>query len=153
MKLFSPAFQDKSPIPDKYTCDGRDISIPLNWQDIPAEAQTLALIMDDPDAPGGTWVHWVIYNIPANCPGLPEGQAGIQILPDGSLQGLNSWKRIGYGGPCPPGGTHRYFFKLYALHQMPPPAPGLTKMELLESLQGHIIEQVEIYGTYRRSGA
>jgi len=152
MKLFSPAFQEKSPIPDKYTCDGRDISIPLNWQDIPAQAHSLALIMDDPDAPGGTWVHWVIYNIPADCPGLPENLPGVEILPDGSLQGLNSWKRIGYGGPCPPGGTHRYFFKLYALRQMPAPAPGLTKMELLASLQGHIIEQVEIYGTYRRSG-
>jgi len=150
MKIFSPAFHESMPIPEKYTCDGADVSIPLEWLDIPQEPQSLAVIMDDPDAPGGTWVHWVVYNIPVSRMYLAENQPKGNRLPDGSLQGLNSWNRTGYGGPCPPGGTHRYFFKLYALQNMPVLASGLTKAGLVESMRGHIIEQVEFFGTYRR---
>ncbi len=150
MKFSSPAFQEKMPIPSKYTYDGSNVSVPLTWEEIPPESQSLALIMDDPDAPVGTWVHWVIYNIPSNRTSLAENQPKAKQLTDDSLQGLNSSNHIGYEGPRPPSGTHRYFFKLFALDNSPSPEPGLTKAELLEAMQGHILEQAEFYGTYTR---
>jgi Raf kinase inhibitor-like YbhB/YbcL family protein len=150
MKFYSPVFQSQLPIPRKYSYDGSNISIPLAWGDLPQATQSIAIIMDDPDAPAGIWVHWVIYNIPANRSELPENQPKISQLVDGSLQGLNSSKRIGYEGPRPPSGTHRYFFKLFALNVTPTLNPGLNKAELLDAMQGHIIEQTEFFGTYTR---
>lgn len=144
----SPAFGHGQPIPAVYTCKGRDISPPLTWSDLPQGTKSLALIMDDPDAPMGTWVHWVIYNIPPTRTGLEEAIPSEERLADGSLQGKNSWRRIGYGGPCPPSGTHRYYFRLYALDSMLSLAPGATKEQLLQAMQGHILAQAEWMGTF-----
>ncbi len=151
MEIFSPEFQPGDPIPRKYTCDGTDISIPLGWKKVPEGTKSLAVIMDDPDAPMGTWVHWVIYNIPATAKGLQENQPHSEMLKDGSMQGINTGKQTGYSGPCPPGGVHRYFFKLYALDMMLPVKAGLTKEGLLEAMQSHIIEETQIFGTYQRN--
>jgi len=150
MNLTSSAFAQGAMIPKEYTCDGRDISPPLSWSEPPEKTQSFALIMDDPDAPMGTWVHWVIYNIPATVHTLREGVPPNADLPDGSRQGRNSWRRIGYGGPCPPSGTHRYFFKLYALDTMLGLAAGATKEELLKAMEGNILAQAELMGKYSR---
>lgn len=150
MTLTSSAFTHGAMIPKEYTCDGKDISPPLSWGDPPEKTQSFALIMDDPDAPMGTWVHWVIYNIPATARGLPEGVPKDADLPDGSRQGRNSWRKIGYGGPCPPSGTHRYFFKLYALDIVLTLASGATKDELLKAMEGHILANAELMGRYAR---
>ncbi len=150
MTLTSSVFTHGAMIPKDYTCDGRDVSPPLSWGEPPEKTQSFALIMDDPDAPMGTWVHWVIYNIPATARGLAEGVPTDADLPDGSRQGRNSWRRIGYGGPCPPSGTHRYFFKLYALDTVLTLASGATKDELLKAMEGHILAQVELMGRYSR---
>lgn len=150
MTLMSSAFTHGAMIPRDYTCDGKDISPPLSWDKPPEKTQSFALIMDDPDAPIGTWVHWVIYNIPATARGLAEGVSRNADLPDGSRQGRNSWRRIGYGGPCPPSGTHRYFFKLYALDLVFTLASGATKDELLKAMEGHILAQAELMGRYSR---
>jgi Raf kinase inhibitor-like YbhB/YbcL family protein len=150
MTLTSSAFTHGAMIPKEYTCDGKDISPPLRWSEPPEKTQSFALIMDDPDAPMGTWVHWVIYNIPATARGLSEGIPKDADLPDGSRQGRNSWRRVGYGGPCPPSGTHRYFFKLYALDTVLSFAAGATKEELLKAMEGHILAQAELMGRYSR---
>ena len=150
MKITSTAFEEGDLIPRQYTCDGEDISPPLEWADLPEGTQSLALICDDPDAPSGTWVHWVVFNIPAPTSELPEGFPGEEELPDGTRQGRNDFRRIGYGGPCPPGGTHRYFFKLYALDTFLDEAPGITRDELLEAMEGHILVKSELMGRYRR---
>ncbi|MBU4226288.1 MAG: YbhB/YbcL family Raf kinase inhibitor-like protein [Chloroflexi bacterium] len=150
MKLTSTAFTQGNPIPAQYTCTDRDISPPLVWGELPAGTQSLALIMDDPDAPAGTWVHWVIYNIPASTGGLPENVPPDAKLADGSMQGKNSWGKPGYGGPCPPSGTHRYFFKLYALDAVLTLASGATKAELLTAMEGHILGYAELMGTYHK---
>jgi hypothetical protein len=139
LKIYSSAFEDGGMIPSKYTCDGADISPPLAWSGLPEGTKSIAIINDDPDAPMGTWVHWVIYNIPPTAQGLAEDIKRVEKLPDGTLQGKNSWGRIGYGGPCPPGGTHRYFFKIYALDKMLNLKPGATKEELLTAMKGHIL--------------
>lgn len=144
----SSAFGYGQPIPAVYTCKGRDISPPLQWSDLPAGTKSLALIMDDPDAPMGTWVHWVIYNIPPTRNGLEEAIPAQERLADGSLQGKNSWRRIGYGGPCPPSGTHRYYFRLYALDSTLSLAPGASKEQVLAAMQGHILAQAEWMGTF-----
>ncbi|MDY7076865.1 MAG: YbhB/YbcL family Raf kinase inhibitor-like protein [Chloroflexota bacterium] len=149
-ELTSAAFAHEKPIPGKYTCDGDDVSPPLQWSDPPAGTQSLALIMDDPDAPVGTWVHWVLYGLPAGTRALPEGVPSDAELPDGSRNGKNSWRRLGYGGPCPPGGAHRYFFKLYALDVMLDQAAGADKKRLLWAMKGHILGQAELMGTYSR---
>ena len=151
-ELTSSAFGQGEAIPVKYTCDGEDISPPLRWGDPPEGTQSFALIADDPDAPVGTWVHWVLFNLPAETRELPEqatppaGSQGSNYVVDGK----NSWKRTGYGGPCPPGGTHRYFFKLYALDTMLDLAAGATKEQLLQAMEGHILGQAEVMGTYSR---
>jgi Raf kinase inhibitor-like YbhB/YbcL family protein len=150
IELASPAFAPGEAIPARYTCDGDDISPPLQWQGTPAAAQTLALIMDDPDAPRGTWVHWLLYNIPATATGLPEAVGPSGPGPGGSVQGNNSWNRAGYGGPCPPSGAHRYFFKLYALDTELDLAAGASKEALLAAMEGHILAQGELMGAYRR---
>jgi hypothetical protein len=142
--ITSPAFAEGEPIPAKFSCDGEDISPELVWSGIPEGTASLALIMDDPDAPMGTWVHWVLFNLPPGSAGLPEGAAGL------GEDGNNSWKRTGYGGPCPPGGTHRYFFKLYALDTTLDLEPGATKKALEKAMEGHILAQAELMGTYSR---
>jgi len=150
MELTSPSFKNGEAIPRKYSCDGQDISPPLRWKNLPDGAASLALIMDDPDAPGRTWVHWVLLNLPASMNELPENITSEPELPGGGSQGNNSWNRTGYGGPCPPGGTHRYFFKLYALDTQLELSAGATKEEALKAMEGHILAQGEIMGTYTR---
>jgi hypothetical protein len=152
--LTSTAFRDQGEIPSRYTCDGDDISPPLAWSGVPAGAKSLVLIVDDPDAPDPkapkmTWVHWVLYNIPPTVTGLPE-QVAAKNLPPGTLEGINDWKRTGYGGPCPPIGRHRYFHKLYALDTVLPDMNRPTKVKLEGAMKGHILSQAEIVGTYQR---
>jgi Raf kinase inhibitor-like YbhB/YbcL family protein len=155
MKLQSPAFADQSAIPTQFTCEGRDISPALRWQDLPPGTSSLALIVDDPDAPDPaaprmTWVHWVLYNLPPTAVGLPEGVAA-SALPPGTREGLNDWKRTGYGGPCPPIGRHRYFHKLYALDIVLPDLGSATKAELEKAMQGHVLAEAVLLGTYQKS--
>lgn len=151
LTLSSNAFNDGESIPKKYTCDGEDISPQLSWDNVPEGTQSFALISDDPDAPMGTWVHWVIYNIPADKSELQENFPTDAELSDGTLNGKNSWPRLGYGGPCPPSGTHRYYFKLYALDTRLDLESGATKEQLLSAMEGHILDQAEYMGTYSRS--
>lgn len=150
IKIESPAFKEGEMIPQKYTCDGENISPPLNWTEIPQETKSFALICDDPDAPMGTWVHWVVYNIPAEIKELPEGVPPERELRQGGIQGMNDFRKIGYGGPCPPGGTHRYFFKIYALNRKLNLQPGATKELLEEAMNGHILDQGSLMGKYSR---
>ena len=131
-------------MPSEYTCDGDDLSPPLSISDVPSNAKSLALVMDDPDAPAGTWDHWVVFNIPAATKEIPKGTE-----PKGT-KGKNSWGRTGYGGPCPPSGTHRYFFKLYALDTALNLPEGAAKKELERAMQGHVVAQAELMGTYKR---
>jgi len=149
-ELASPAFAHETLIPIKYTCDGEDISPPLEWSEPPQGVQSFALICDDPDAPVGTWVHWVLYNLPADVRALPEALPPDPRLPDGSQHGENSWRRLGYGGPCPPGGTHRYYFRLYALDTLLDLEAGVGKEQLLKAMEGHILAQTELMGRYAR---
>ena len=149
-KLTSTAFAEGNPIPARYSCQGEDVSPPLAWQDAPTGTQSFALIMDDPDAPGGTWVHWIVYNLPAHVNALPEGVTAQKGLPQGALQGRNSWGRNDYGGPCPPSGTHRYFFKLYALDSMLNLPPGASKEDVLHAMEGHLLAEAQLMGTYRK---
>jgi Raf kinase inhibitor-like YbhB/YbcL family protein len=150
LELESTAFAPGKSIPARYTCDGEDISPPLQWNDPPPGTQSLALIVDDPDAPAGAWVHWVLYNIPAKSRALQEDISADAELPDSSRHGKNSWGRLGYGGPCPPGGTHRYVFKLYALDTRLNLASGATKKQVLQAMRGHILAQAEMMGMYAR---
>jgi Raf kinase inhibitor-like YbhB/YbcL family protein len=150
-QLTSSAFGHGQPIPPQYTCRGKDISPPLSWSDPPAGTQSFALICDDPDAPAGDWVHWLIYNLPATTRSLPEGVPTDGQLPDGSRQGLNGWQQTGYRGPCPPSGTHRYFFKLYALDTTLNLPPRATKQQLLDAMKGHVLAQAELMGTFSKS--
>lgn len=151
MKLTSSAFASGQPIPVKYTGQGKDVSPPLEWSGAPAGTKSFAIISDDPDAPVGTWVHWVIYNIPANVTKLDENVPAKESLPDGTKQGVNDFGRIGYGGPMPPPGkAHRYFFKIYALDTTLNLKPRATKQDLLKAMEGHILAQGELMGTYQR---
>jgi Raf kinase inhibitor-like YbhB/YbcL family protein len=150
MKLTSTAFSEGGMIPAQYTCNGPDVSPPLNWEDVPEETKSLALIADDPDAPVGTWVHWVLYNLPADTHELQEDLPKTKVLPNGAMQGTNDFRKIGYGGPCPPGGTHRYFFKLYALDELVDLNPGARKKDLLDAMKGHILAECQIMGKFSR---
>ncbi len=150
MIISSPAFNTGEKIPSGFTCDGADISVPLEWSDVPENTKSLALIMDDPDAPIGTWIHWIVYNIPPSISGFTKNQPQNAELHNGIMQGLNSWPKTGYGGPRPPGGTHRYFFKLYALDCILESRKKITKRRLLKEMEGHIIEKAEMFGTYSR---
>ena len=155
LSLTSPAFQNSGEIPVQYTCEGDDISPALHWTEVPAATASLALICDDPDAPDPkapktTWVHWVLYNIPASAAGLAE-KVAPQDLPSGTLEGLNDWKRTGWGGPCPPKGRHRYFFKLYALDVVLPDLHRPTKSKLESEMDGHIVARAELVGTYEKA--
>ena len=154
LELSSPAFSPNDSIPTIYSCDGRDISPPLSWSGVPPGTRSLALITDDPDAPDPeapkmTWVHWVLYNIPVEASGLAEN-AGSGELPGDTLEGVNDWGRTGYGGPCPPIGRHRYFFKLYALDTVLPDLGNPRKEKLLEAMEDHVLGQAELVGTYQR---
>jgi len=150
LTVTSPAFTNEGMIPSKYTCDGRDVSPPLSWSGGPDGTKSYALIADDPDAPAGTWVHWVIYDIPQDTTSLPEAVPAGKTLKNGAVQGTNDFRRYGYGGPCPPGGTHRYYFKVYALDILIGKGPGLTKKQLLNAMEGHILAQGELMGKYSR---
>jgi Raf kinase inhibitor-like YbhB/YbcL family protein len=154
MKLTSPAFSAGQPIPKKYTCEGDDTSPPLAWTGSPPGTRSFALIVDDPDAPDPaapkrTYVHWVLYNLPATAASLSEG-ASSAALPAGAVQGHNDWGRASFGGPCPPIGRHRYFFKLYALDTMLPTGKVLDKPGLLAAMHGHILVETELMGTYQK---
>jgi len=150
--LTSAAFKDGAPIPGKYTCDGGDVSPPLTWSGAPAGTRSVALIADDPDAPGGTWVHWVLYNLPAEVSELPENIAKVESLDlGGARQGRNDFRRPGYGGPCPPPGpAHRYFFKLYALDAPLTLKPGAQKKDVDAAMEGHVLGTAQLIGTYAR---
>ena len=150
MTITSPAFATGAMIPPECGYSGANTSPPLAFAGVPAEAKSLALIVDDPDAPAGTWVHWVAFNIPAGIGELAKNIPPQKELPDGMRQGTNDFRKIGYGGPCPPSGTHRYFFKLYALDAALSLAAGATKAQLLEAMKGHILAQAELMGKCRR---
>ena len=156
LTLTSSAFTHEASIPAKHACTGdpntslKDVSPALTWSNPPAGTKSFALIMDDPDAPVGTWDHWILFNIPASSRSLDESIGANPIFPDGSMSGNNSWGRTGYGGPCPPSGTHRYFFKLYALDEVLGISPGATKGELEKAMAGHILAQGELMGTFAK---
>jgi Raf kinase inhibitor-like YbhB/YbcL family protein len=151
LQMSSAAFSAGEAIPKKFTCDGPDVSPQLKWNDPPANTQSMALIMDDPDAPGSTWVHWVLYDLPANTRELPEGVAKQEQLASGARQGRNDFEKTGYGGPCPPPGKpHRYFFKLYALDNKLNLKSGATKAELERAMKSHVLAQAELIGKYGR---
>jgi Raf kinase inhibitor-like YbhB/YbcL family protein len=156
MQITSTTFAEGQPIPQKYTCQGQDISPSLKWTNAPADTKSYALIADDPDAPDPrapkmTWVHWVLYDLPATTTELAEDVTKAPTLSNGAKQGINDFKHIGYGGPCPPpGGAHRYYFKLYALDKMLELEPGATKSKLLEAMQGHTLAEAQLMGTYQR---
>jgi Raf kinase inhibitor-like YbhB/YbcL family protein len=150
--LKSPVLPNNGVIEKKYTCDGTDVSIPLSWTDPPEETKSFALIVDDPDAPSGTWVHWVLYDLPAVTRELPEGIRPVKILDDGSKQGINDFRRVGYGGPCPPPGpAHHYVFTLYALNRETLRLQaGAARQQLLHAMQGHTLAQAKLTGLYKR---
>lgn len=150
MEIKSSVFDEGDMIPKRYTCDDADISPPLSWIGAPEGTKSFALISDDPDAPVGTWVHWVIFNIPANVGELPEMVPPSNTLSDGTKQGTNDFRKIGYGGPCPPGGTHRYYFKLYALDTELSLDAGATKADVTRAMQGHILAECRLMGRYSR---
>ena len=148
--ITSSAFSEGQAIPERYTCDGPDVSPDLAWSGVPEAAGSLALICDDPDAPMGTWVHWVLFNIPVEAEGLPAEISPDATLENGACHGINDFRKLGYGGPCPPGGTHRYFFKLYALDAMLELDSGITKSALLGAMEGHVLAEGQLMGTYSR---
>ncbi|MGH8454444.1 MAG: YbhB/YbcL family Raf kinase inhibitor-like protein [Nevskiales bacterium] len=153
MQIASTAFTHNGAMPAKYSCEGSDTSPPLAWTQLPADTKSLALIVDDPDAPDPaapkmTWVHWVLYNLPPQLGGLPEG---AKTLPAGTREGNNDWGRTGYGGPCPPIGRHRYFHKLYALDIVLPDLKQPTKAQLEQAMKGHVLGQAELVGTYQKT--
>lgn len=150
-ELRSPAFPPGGEIPVKYTCDGPDLSPPLRWTDPPAGTKSFALVVDDPDAPAGTWVHWVLYGLPASLRELPEGVPARETVTGIGTQGVNDFRKVGYGGPCPPRGpAHRYVFRLYALNVEPALPARRTKADLLKAIDGHVLAQAELTGRYRR---
>lgn len=154
MKITSPSFAPRGEIPAVHTCQGADRSPELRFAEVPPGARSLALIVDDPDAPDPaaprvTWVHWVLYDLPPETTGLAAGVTAA-ALPAGTREGRNDWKRLGYGGPCPPIGRHRYFHKLYALDVVLPDLQGPTKAGLLQAMEGHVLAQAELVGTYQK---
>ena len=154
MTITSSAFTNNDAIPARFTCTSSDISPPLQWSGVPASAKSLVLIVDDPDAPDPaapkmTWVHWVLYNLPPSCEGLSE-DISPSALPEGTAQGINDWHRTGYGGPCPPIGRHRYFFKLYALDTILEESKKATKAQVEKAMQGHVIESTQLIGTFEK---
>jgi Raf kinase inhibitor-like YbhB/YbcL family protein len=150
-QISSPSFKQGEPIPSQFTCDGKSISPALDWTNAPAGTRSFAIIVDDPDAPSGTWVHWVYYNVPSGSTGARENFPRPASPPQGGSQGVNSFKKVGYDGPCPPGGSpHRYYFRLYALDTLVQLKPKATRSDLDAAMEGHILGQAELMGTYRR---
>jgi Raf kinase inhibitor-like YbhB/YbcL family protein len=149
LALTSPVIRAQS-IPQHYSCDGDNVSPPLQWENVPDGTESFALIAEDPDAPGGTFIHWILYNLPPALRWLPEDVRRDGMLPNGAMQGRNSFQKIGYDGPCPPGGAHRYFFRLYALDTRLELPPAATKEDLLEAMDGHILAEAEMVGKYTR---
>ncbi len=154
MEISSPSFSHMTSVPSKYTCEGIDTSPPLSWSGIPPSTKSLVLIVDDPDAPDPqaprmTWVHWVVYNLPPSTASLAEGASG-KSLPVGAKEGVNDWKKAAYGGPCPPIGRHRYFFKLYALDILLPDLGKASKADVEKAMQGHVVARAELVGTYQK---
>jgi len=150
IKIRSSAFSEGEMIPKKYTCDGENISPPLEWTGVPDGTKSLALICDDPDAPVGTWVHWVLFNIPTATNELSGNIPSKKILENSAKHGINDFRKLGYGGPCPPGGTHRYYFKIYALDTEINLNSGISKAQLLEAMEGHILAEGQLMGRYKR---
>ena len=151
MSLKSPAFSNSSTIPEEFTCDGEDKSPFLEWSNAPSATKSFALIMDDPDAPSGTWVHWVLYDLPQETKNLPEGVAKKEVLTNGAKQGITDFRKVGYYGPCPPQGPpHRYYFKLYALDCMLHLEPKASKIEVESAMEGHILAEAQLMGKYGR---
>jgi Raf kinase inhibitor-like YbhB/YbcL family protein len=148
--ITSSAFTNDGMIPKEHTCDGSNISPPLSWSGVPEGIKSLALICDDPDAPVGTWVHWVLFNIPPTANELPRNIPPDKTLDNGARHGTNDFRKYGYGGPCPPSGTHRYYFKMYALDIEFAQNHGITKAELLKAMEGHILAEGHLMGTYKR---
>ena len=150
LQLRSSAFRENELIPKKYTCDGSDVSVPLSWGDPPQGTKSFALIADDPDAPAGTWVHWVLYDLPPDTRELPESSSRQEHLENGAKQGKNDFGKIGYGGPCPPAGPpHRYFFTLYALDQTTGLKAKAAKQQILDAIKGHTLGEAQLIGTYK----
>lgn len=150
LRVESSAFKEGDLIPPKFTCEGVNISPHLKWSGAPAGTKSFVLITDDPDAPVGDWVHWLLYNIPPDLTELKENIAPEKKLPNGSLHGLNDFKKFGYGGPCPPSGTHRYYFKIYALDILLKPEPGAVKKEILQAMEKHILAEGRLMGRFKR---
>ncbi len=151
IQISSTAFSAGGSIPQKYTCDGEDVSPPLAWNGVPAQSKSLALIVDDPDAPSGDWVHWVIFDIPASLAGLPEGLAKTPTVAGAGIQGITDFRKPGYGGPCPPKGKpHHYFFRLYALDSLLNLPAGSRRPDLEKAMQGHILATGQLIGLYGR---
>lgn len=150
IKVTSPAFDEGGMIPRKYTCDGQNISLPLSWQTEAEGVKTFTIIIDDPDAPAGDWVHWVVYNIPADVRDLHEDVTTTKNLPGSANEGTNDFRRIGYGGPCPPSGTHRYLVHVYALDTVMKMDAGASKKELMNAMQGHILAEGQLMGRYSK---
>jgi len=150
LEVTSPAFTEGGMIPSKYTCEGADVSPPLNIKGIPEGTKSIALIADDPDAPRGIWIHWVLYDWPPEMLSIPENVPKAAELPNGAKQGMTDFGRPGYGGPCPPSGTHRYYFKVYALDKKIDKPAGLTKAQLLEEMKGHVLAEGVLMGRYAR---
>ena len=146
----SSAFKEGEMIPKKYTCDGEDISPPLSWEGVPEGTKSIAIICDDPDAPMGTWVHWVLFNLPPGTNTLSEAVPPEAVLENGARHGINDFRKLGYGGPCPPGGTHRYYFKIYALDIVLGLQSGASKADLLKAMEGHVLSEGQIMGRYKR---
>lgn len=145
LQITSPAFQNNGNIPRQYTCDGKDINPPLVIENVPKGTKSIAVIVDDPDAPVGVWVHWVLWNIDSNTKEIKEN-----AVPQGAVEGMNDFKRHAYGGPCPPSGTHRYFFKVYALDTMLDISPNSQKSALKKAMKGHVLTEGQIVGLYKR---
>ena len=150
IQVTSPVFEEGGEIPRKYTCDDLDVSPPLEWTDVPEGTKTIVIVCDDPDAPMKTWVHWVIFNIPGDVTRLPENVPPEKELANGARQGMNDFHKVGYGGPCPPSGTHRYFFKIYALDSTLDLPAGISKSHLMIAIEGHVLSESHLMGTYTR---
>ena len=150
IKVKSTVFGEGNPIPKRYTCDGLNVSPPLEMSGVQESAKSLAVICEDPDAPSGVWTHWVIFNIPPESKTLPEGVEMDELFEDGSKQGLNDSGMVGYSGPCPPGGTHRYYFRVYALDSKLDLPPRISKQELLNAMEGHVLDKGQLMGLYSR---
>lgn len=147
--LRSSSFHEGDMIPMRHTCDGEDRSPLLEWEPVPANTKSLAILCDDPDAPRGTWFHWIVYNIPPDCTSLPEGATMKAGLPPGTALGMNDFQKLDYGGPCPPGGTHRYNFSVYALDHVLP-QENYTGAKILQAMKGHVLDQGRLMGRYKR---